>query len=66
MEQRIKLLTLDVTGAGAIQRMKLEEMDGATTEFSFTQVEENVQTRDADFTFIPPAGVQVVDALPPI
>jgi outer membrane lipoprotein carrier protein len=66
MEQRIKLLTLDVTAAGAIQHMKMEELDGATTEFAFTQVEENVPTREADFTFAPPAGVQIVDALPPI
>jgi outer membrane lipoprotein carrier protein len=66
MEQRIKLLTLDVTAAGAIQHMKLEELDGATTEFAFTQVEENVRVRESDFTFTPPAGVTVVDGLPPI
>lgn len=66
MEQRIKILTLDVTAAGAIQHMKLEELDGATTEFAFTQVEENVAVRDADFTFTPPAGVTVVNGLPPI
>ena len=66
MEQRIKALTLDVTPAGAIQHMKLEELDGATTEFTFTQVEENIATRDSDFTFTPPKGVGVVDALPPI
>jgi len=66
MEQRIKVLTLDVTAAGAIQHMRLEELDGATTEFSFTQVEENIPARDSDFIFTPPKGVNVVDALPPI
>jgi outer membrane lipoprotein carrier protein len=66
MEQRIKSLTLDVTSAGAIQHMRLEELDGATTEFTFTQVEENVPARDSDFTFTPPKGVPVVDSLPPI
>lgn len=66
MEQRIKVLTLDVTTAGAIQHMRLEELDGATTEFAFSQVEENVPTRDSDFTFTPPKGISVVDALPPI
>jgi outer membrane lipoprotein carrier protein len=66
MEQRIRRLTLDVTPAGEIQHMKIEEIDGATTEFAFTQVEENVPTREADFVFSPPAGVAVVDALPPI
>ena len=66
MEQRIKVLTLDVTPAGAIQHMRLEELDGATTEFAFTQVEENIPTRDSDFSFTPPKGISVVDALPPI
>jgi outer membrane lipoprotein carrier protein len=66
MEQRIRRLTLDVTSSGQIQHMKLEELDGAITEFTFTQVQENVPTRDADFVFSPPAGVSVVDALPPV
>jgi len=46
--------------------MRLEELDGATTEFAFTLVEENIPARDSDFTFTPPKGVNVVDALPPI
>jgi outer membrane lipoprotein carrier protein len=66
MEQRIKMLTLDVTAAGAIEHMKLEELDGATTEFLFTKMEENVPVREGDFSFTPPAGVPVVDGLPPI
>jgi outer membrane lipoprotein carrier protein len=66
MEQRIQRLTLDVTPAGEIQHMKLEEIDGAITEFAFTQVQENVPTHGADFLFSPPDGVTVVDALPPV
>lgn len=66
MEQRIQRLTLDVTPSGEIQHMKLEEIDGAITEFTFTQVQENVPTRDTDFIFTPPAGVTVVNALPPV
>lgn len=66
MEQRIQRLTLDVTASGQIQHMKLEELDGAITEFEFTQVQENVTTREGDFVFSPPAGVPVVDALPPV
>jgi outer membrane lipoprotein carrier protein len=66
MEQRVKLLSLWVTGAGAIERMRLEEVDGAVTEFTFTDLQENVPVKDADFAFIPPAGVTVVQGLPPI
>jgi outer membrane lipoprotein carrier protein len=66
MEQRVKLLTLSVTPAGAIQAMKLEEVDGAITSFSFSDMQENIPVRDSDFIFIPPPGVTIVNGLPPI
>jgi len=66
MAQRVKLLSLWVTADGAIERMRLEEVDGAVTEFGFSNLEENVQVKDSDFGFIPPAGVTVVQGLPPI
>ncbi len=46
--------------------MKIEEVDGAITEFTFTDSAENIPTRDADFTFTPPPGVAIVNAAPPI
>jgi outer membrane lipoprotein carrier protein len=66
MAQRVKSLSLCVTGAGAIEQMRLEETDGAVTEFSFSQMQENVPVKDADFAFVPPDGVSVVEGLPPI
>jgi outer membrane lipoprotein carrier protein len=66
MAQRVKSLSLGVTGAGAIEQMRLEETDGAVTEFSFSQMQENVPVKDADFAFVPPDGVSVVEGLPPI
>ncbi len=66
MAQRLKLLTLVVTATGAIERMRLEEVDGAVTEFRFSQMQENVPVSDADLRFTPPAGVTVVQGLPPI
>lgn len=66
MAQRLKLLTLDVSSTGAIERMRLEEVDGAVTEFEFSAMQENVPVKNEDFVFIPPAGVTVVDGLPPI
>jgi len=66
MEQRVKLLSLGVTAAGAIERMRLEEVDGAVTEFAFSDMQENVPVKDSDFSFIPPPGVTVVQGLPPI
>jgi outer membrane lipoprotein carrier protein len=66
MAQRVKLLSLWVTASGAIERMRLEEVDGAVTEFTFSAMQENVPVKDSDFAFIPPAGVTVVQGLPPI
>ena len=66
MEQRVKLLSLGVTATGSIERMRLEEMDGAVTEFAFTGMQENVPVKNEDFIFTTPAGVSVVDGLPPI
>jgi outer membrane lipoprotein carrier protein len=66
MAQRVKLLSLAVTAAGAIERMRLEEVDGAVTEFVFSEMKENVPVKDNDFAFVPPDGVTVVAGLPPI
>jgi outer membrane lipoprotein carrier protein len=66
LEQRVKLLSVWVTSAGVIERMRLEEVDGAATDFVFSDIKENVQVKDSDFGFVPPDGVTVVQGLPPI
>ena len=66
MQNRVKSLSLHVTPAGAITAMKLEEPDGAVTEFSFTEMQENAPAKDADFFFTPPAGVTVINGAAPI
>jgi outer membrane lipoprotein carrier protein len=66
LSQRVKLLSLTVTATGAIQQMSLEEVDGATTEFIFSDIQENVPVKDTDFTFTTPPGVTVVEGLSPI
>lgn len=66
MEQRVRSLSLDVTAEGTIEAMRLEEVDGATTDFRFSDIRENLPTRDSDFVFTPPAGVGIVEGLPPM
>ena len=66
MAQRVRLLTLTVTPAGEILGMKIEETDGATTEFTFTQIEEGLPIPPAAFTFIPPPGLSIVDGQSPL
>ncbi len=65
-EARLRSLTLDVTPTGAIRSLKLEEVDGSVTEFHFSNLQENRSVTSADFVFTPPAGVPIVDGLPPI
>ncbi len=65
-EQRISRLTLTVTADGAITGIEIEEVDGALTRFTFTAEEPNAAVSAAAFRFTPPAGVPVVDALPPV
>ncbi|HEU5341102.1 outer membrane lipoprotein chaperone LolA [Edaphobacter sp.] len=66
MEQRVKLLTLDVTADGAIQTMRIEEVGGAVTGFVFSNMEENVPVKSSEFVFTPPVGVTIVKGLPPV
>jgi outer membrane lipoprotein carrier protein len=66
MEQRVKALSLWVNPSGIIEKMRIEEIDGSVTEFTFTAVEENVPTKDTDFTFQAPEGVAIINGLPPI
>jgi len=66
MQNRIKELSLRVTSAGSITEMRLEELDGAVTEFVFSDGQENVPLKDSDFVFVAPPGVTVVNGTKPM
>jgi outer membrane lipoprotein carrier protein len=66
MEKRISRLTLEVSEDGVIHAMKIEEQDGAITQFSFTGEEVNIPVSDQDFVFTPPPGVKIIDGTPPV
>ncbi len=66
MSQRVHSLAVTVDGSGRIQALRLEEMDGALTTFSFTELHEDVPTRESDFIFTAPRGVAVVTGTPPV
>ena len=66
MDQRIKQLVLTVDEKGTIGALRLEELDGAATEFRFTDMHENIPIPDGSFTFTPPAGIEIVNGLPPV
>jgi outer membrane lipoprotein carrier protein len=66
MQQRLRSLALTVDAAGQIHSMRLEEVDGSKTIFTFTAMRENVATTEGEFTFAPPSGVGVVNATAPL
>jgi len=66
MDARIHSIALTVDASGAIHAMRIEEIDGSTTEFSFSGMKENVATKDSDFVFVAPKGVEVVKGAKPI
>jgi len=65
-EKRVARLSLTVTADGAIRGIELEEADGALTRFTFAAEQPNVPISAAAFHFTAPAGVPVVDAMPPV
>jgi outer membrane lipoprotein carrier protein len=65
-EKRVSQLTLTVTADGTITGIEIEETDGALTRFIFTGEVPNAPVPADTFHFTPPAGVPVVDGLPPV
>ncbi len=62
MEERISEVLLESDGQGWLRRIVMEELDGSRTEFRLEGQRENVATGDAEFTFLPPAGVEVLQS----
>ncbi len=62
MADRVTDVVLEIAPENRIVRMIVEEVDGSTTEFRFTNIAENVTVDDAGFRFTPPAGVQVIES----
>jgi outer membrane lipoprotein carrier protein len=66
MEQSVQSIALTVDAAGQIESMRIQQTDGSTTTFTFTDIHENVPTTTADFTFTPPSGVTIIDGTAPM
>jgi outer membrane lipoprotein carrier protein len=65
-EKRIDRLTLTVTADGTISGIEIEEADGAVTRFAFSSEQTDAPVSADIFHFTPPAGVPVVDGMPPV
>ncbi len=65
-EKRVQRLTLTVTAEGTILGIEIEEADGALTRFTFTGEQPNAPIPASQFRFVPPPGVPIKDAMPPV
>ena len=66
LEKRVASFSLTVTADGTIRAMKIEEIDGITNAFVFSDEKGNAAAPDTAFMFNAPAGVKVVEGLPPV
>jgi outer membrane lipoprotein carrier protein len=66
MSAKLRSLSLTVSAQGIIQTMRIEETDGAITDFAFSAMHENVPVAEDAFRFTPPPGVTLVSGVSPI
>ena len=66
MQNRVAKIVLGVSADGVIHSMKIIEINGAETAFTFKDTQANAPAPDTDFIFHPPTGIPVVDGLPPV
>ncbi len=63
MEDRVSEVLLEIGPEHRIRRLAIEQTDGSTTEFRFSDQKENVPMPDQRFRFQPPPGVETVETM---
>ena len=61
MADRVSEILLEVTQEHQIVRIVIDEVDGSTTEYQFSDQKENVAIPDGRFEFRPPAGTETIE-----
>jgi len=61
LEDQISEIVLEVTPDKRIARLIMQEVDGASTEYRFSDQKEDVAIQDARFGFKPPAETEIVE-----
>lgn len=62
LADRVSEILLEITPENQIARIIIQEVDGATTEYRFDEMKENVKVADGRFEFKPPTGTETMDA----
>ena len=65
LADRVSEILLEITPEHEITRIVIQEVDGATTEYRFGEIKENLAIADGRFQFKPPAGTESVEGLGP-
>jgi outer membrane lipoprotein carrier protein len=61
MAERVSQVLLEITSDNKISRILIDEIDGSTTEYRFSEQRENVGIGDERFRFVPPYGVETIE-----
>lgn len=61
MKDEISSVVLEISPAHEIRRIVIHGVDGAVTDFRFSQLQANVPVQDSQFRFTPPPGVTMVE-----
>ena len=62
MEDRVSRVDLEITPDHQIGRISIYSLDGSVTEFRFSDERGNVPIGNQRFQFVPPPGVEVLEA----
>jgi outer membrane lipoprotein carrier protein len=62
MADRVSKVLFEISPQSQIERIIIEEVDGTTTEFQFTNMVENVNIPEEQFHFKAPDGVETIQA----
>jgi len=62
MEDRVQRVLLEINPADQIVRIRVEELDGSSTEFVFRDIQQNAPVKSDLFRFTPPPGVEIVES----
>lgn len=62
MADHVRKVELTINGANQIEDIRIQETDGSTTEFRFTDILENPPAPENLFKFSPPPGVGVISS----
>ena len=61
MKDSISDVLLEISPAHQIVRILIHGVDGTSTDFRFSSIEENVPVQDSLFRFTPPPGVETIE-----